>query len=163
MDANDLMRLLGQELQPKPYAEVWDADAPIERMLVRPSRGGRYALAVAPWNATAAPTSQLGHVRQSVKAAFDASVFKGVGVIVLWYGPRDTWQVATEQIKPDKHGLRSVIIQGIIFVDLETGQSHVGQSSWGPIKFGSFQGQFARIYRVLEMLETGQAPCQTPK
>ncbi|BDS07445.1 hypothetical protein NT6N_24850 [Oceaniferula spumae] len=41
-----------------------------------------------------------------------------------------------DEVNADRTGLHSVIIQGIHFIDLETGAAEVKQSKWGPCIFG---------------------------
>jgi len=151
MTEETLLAILQEELYPEPYPEITPPPGRISKLLMRPSGGGaRYVLAVSPWKQETTALAELGGIRRCVGAALDASLFRGVGLIVLWHGPRNDWQSAAGELSPDKIGLRSTIVQGIIFVDLDTGDIHTRRSSWGPIKFGNFQGQFTRINEVLE-------------
>ncbi len=157
MDDNTFITLLKERLSPEPYSEIVDSRDGISALLSRPSfAGSRYVLAVAPWQEAADPISQFGVLRRNVDALFDASLFRGVGLIVLWYGPQVSWHTAAQELSPDKHGLRSTIVQGIVFLDLHTGQSHLSRTAWGPIKFGNFQGQFTRLQTLLNELERTQ-------
>ena len=102
-------------------------------------------LAAAPWRAQEAPEAQIATIRAAVGRCLGARFLRGVGLVVLWYGAQKDWEAAAEMLKPDKHGLRATIVQGLVFLDPDTGVSHISQSSWGPISFGDWQDQFSRI------------------
>ena len=104
--AESLLAILEEELVPEPYTEVVEVDAG-HKVFVRPLRSGvRYVLTALPWNLGIAPTAQLGAVRRSANDRFDASFFHGIGLIILWYGPRASWQSAVQSLSCDNHGLR---------------------------------------------------------
>jgi|GEM_PF-6603464 len=146
-----LIDLLQTELLPVPYSEFLPAGDDKPAMFVRQDRGRcNYVLALGQWSADLPPLAQLGQIRRQIDSWFDASFFRGVGLIILWHGPWKSWSLAREITKPDRHGLRSTIVQGVIFLDLDSGISKIKQSAWGPMKFGNRKKTFDHIRTALE-------------
>lgn len=147
MQEDKLLTFIEESFHPDPYPDIAEGCPETKTLLLlKYKKSARYTLAVAPWENTTSPKTQLNQIRSGVRNALGASFpFRNVGVIVFWYGPEDSWRSAIEDIAPDKHGVRSTIVQGIVFLDPETGSSEILQSNWGPITFGDWQGQFSRI------------------
>ena len=78
---------------------------------------------------------------------------KGVGVIEIFIGKHADWENKVHEAKPDWHGLQSVILQGLLFIDPEAKKHELTQSHWGPIKFGNFQGQMDKVHYLLGKIE----------
>ena len=72
-------------------------------------------------------------IRASLKPIW---LLRELGLCVIFSGPESTWSHVTKIVRADKTGMRSVILQGVIFLDCNTGAMHVDGSSWGPVKFG---------------------------
>jgi len=156
----ELIDLLRTELLPVPYHEFVAADGDMPAMFVRQERKRcHYVLAASNWSTQMPPLAQLGRVRRQIDSWFDASFLRGTGLILLWQGPWADWSGPSELLRPDRHGLRSTIIQGIIFLDPQSGKTHVSQSSWGPIKFGNRSKNFTKILAALE--KYGQSRAET--
>jgi hypothetical protein len=112
----------------------------IPLLLIRRSWfGSKYALAVVPYQSLSA-TAQKGRVRRAVDAFTDSSFFAACGLIILFVAPEPDWPAPDAVPEPDRHGLRSTIVQGLVWLDPETGKYRMGGSAWGPLKFGNAQG-----------------------
>ena len=59
-----------------------------------------------------------------------------VGLYLVLCGKEALWRDSHHRVKPDRTGLHSVIVQGIQFLDLESGAHLTKQSKWGPLTFG---------------------------
>lgn len=147
MQEEKLIAFIKESFHPDPYPDLIEGCSKIKKLfLLNHTRSARYVLAVAPWKTESSPKKQMNQIRSGVRSALKASYpFRGVGLIILWYGAEESWCPALDSISPDIHGLRSTIIQGLVFLDPATGVSDILQSSWGPIKFGDWQGQFSKI------------------
>ena len=74
-----------------------------------------------------------------VDAFTDSSFFAPCGLIILFVAPEPDWPAPDGVPEPDRHGLRSTIVQGLVWLDPETGKYRMGGSAWGPLKFGNAQ------------------------
>jgi len=156
MQEEKLIAFIEESFHPDPYPELVEGCTETKklfllhhtrsvRLLFYYTASARYALAVAPWKTESSPKDQMNQIRSGVRRVLKASYLRGVGLIILWYGEEKSWRRALDCIAPDLHGLRSTIIQGLVFLDPSSGVSEILQSSWGPVKFGDYQGQLTKI------------------
>ena len=137
-------------VHPHPYPQERDDVPGTHRVFVKKLWGCPYNLAVAPWT-DASAEAQLASVRKSLaKSLFMLPLFRTGGSIILWLGPEDGWRPHVDGIRPDKTGLHINIVQGLIWLDPETGVYELGQTQWGSHKFGNLSGQFTVLQETLE-------------
>ncbi len=139
MNNNQYITKLHNALCPSIYSTSIPPGMGIDLLLVRTTIPiiSRYAFVVSKWDHDISSESQLLNIRTVVKKLLHARwIIREVGLHILFYGPKSNWEEQCNEIVPDKTGSNAVIIQGIQFVDFETGQMKLQQSSWGPIKFG---------------------------
>lgn len=91
--------------------------------------------------------------KRELKNYYQARLMKGVGVIEIFLGKYTDWEDKVLEVKPDWHGMQSVIIQGVLFIDPDTKKHWLAQSHWGPFKFGNFQGQMNKVHFLLGKIE----------
>lgn len=156
MTEETFLEILQRELVPEPYREVIEAGTDIGRFFWQSTfRALSHVFAVIPWRENVFPRMQLGTIRHQINCMFDVTFINSIGAIVLWYGPEAAWRPALEVLSPDKTGLTGTIIQGLVFVDLETGRYEIRQSHWGPITFGNQHGRFTKLRNILDQIPTG--------
>jgi len=139
MDATS--RTIRDRLHPKQYPQAAEEVDGIPLLLIRQSWfGSKYALAVVPYQSQSA-TAQKGRVRRTVDEFTDSSFFAPCGLIILFVAPEPDWPASDAVPEPDRHTLRSTIVQGLAWLDPETGKYkyRMGWSAWGPLKFGNAQ------------------------
>ena len=99
--------------------------------------GGRYAFGVLPWEKVGDKADLLGTARREVmKHMFTIPHLWQVGLYLVVPGPAGEWKPLAEKIAADRTALHRVIVQGVHFIDLETGAKTVHRSKWGTISFG---------------------------
>jgi hypothetical protein len=158
MTDDEFLIAVKSQFYPAPFPEDVSGVDDIPLLLVRQAWfGAKYGLAAAPWSATTLPTAQIGRLRSEIAICLDLSVFRNAGVIVIWYGEQTGWAEQASQLKADRHGVRNVIIQGMVFVDPKSGANQVDQSRWGPLRFGNWHGQFDKLSDFLNSLATMEA------
>ena len=148
------IELIKETFHPEPYPAL---ENEIDGTLLHFSRESvgkcKYVLLVSKIDETTDLRSLIGSQKQHLKAYYNANVMKGVGVIEVFIGRHAHWKNMVHDVKPDWHGLKSVILQGLLFIDPETKRHELTQSHWGPIKFGNFQGQMDKVHYLLGKLE----------
>jgi hypothetical protein len=108
----------------------------------------RYAFAVLPWSAVKETSTLLSVSRRATRRwMFTVPFLHQVGLVVV--GPERGWSPIASTATTDRTSLRSVIVQGIHFLDLETGASVVNRSQWGSIRFGHTTGVSKVVEEVL--------------
>jgi len=65
---------------------------------------------------------------------------RGVGAYVVFCGPESSWRDFTDDVRPDKTALHSVLIQAIHFTDLESGASTVNRAPYEIAHGGELAG-----------------------
>ncbi len=130
---------LAQKLHPKPYTNrmVYLPDDIHLLLTHKKWMSARYAIAVTAWNPTLDGPEFLKAMRGKVSRQLSAMwVFREVGLYLVVCGAESDWQSHVSNMRADKTGLHSVIVQAVHFVDLQTGATKLNQSAWGPVKFG---------------------------
>ena len=150
----DTIELIKETFHPEPYPAL---EKELNGTLLHFSRESvgkcKYILLVSQIDETTDLRSLIGSQKQQLKAYYNANVMKGVGVIEIFVGKHTDWLNKVHDVNPDWHGLQSVILQGLLFIDPETKKHELTQSHWGPIKFGNLQGQMDKVHYLLGKLE----------
>lgn len=147
---NSIVELIRETFHPEPYPSVEENVGGTFLHLSRESIGKcKYILLAGNINSNDDMRSLIGSQKRALKEYYNASVTKGVGVIEIFIGNHADWKNKVSEAKPDWHGLQSVILQGVLFIDPEEKKHELRQSHWGPIKFGNFQGQMDKVHYLL--------------
>jgi len=150
---NNIDELVKQIFHPEPYGEIEDNLEGTSLHLSRTSVNScKYVLLVGHISKDTSLKELIKQHKKSLKKYYNAKIAKGVGVIEIFFGKEADWLDKTSSVKPDWHGLQSVILQGVLFVDPESQKHELLQSQWGPIKFGNFQGQMDKVHYLLGKL-----------
>jgi hypothetical protein len=147
------VELIREVFHPEPYEVL---EEPLEGTLLHLSRAGagcRYVLLVAPVD----DRPELRAFLRDLKAELRRHHRASIGVIVVLLGAYADWKAPAALVRPDRHGLRRVILQGLLFLDPEKRIYRLSQSRWGPIRFGNFQGQMDRVHYLLGELGAEEA------
>jgi hypothetical protein len=96
----------------------------------------------------------LVELKSALKSYYKANFLRGVGLLWIIIGDRSKWLSMLDEIHPDLHGLQTVILQGVVFIDEEKQVHQFARSKWGPVKFGNLHGQMDRIVKILENFES---------
>ena len=146
---NTTIELIKNTFHPEPYPIV---EKNIEETLLHLSRGSvgkcKYILLVSKIDENSNIKTLIRSQKKALKEYYTARI-KGVGVIEIFIGNYADWENKVYDVKPDWHGLQSVILQGLLFIDPQTKKYELTQSCWGPIKFGNFQGQMDKIHYLI--------------
>ena len=92
----------------------------------------------------------LVELKSALKTYYKANFLRGVGFLWIIIGDSSKWLSMLDEIHPDRHGLQTVILQGVVFIDEEKRVHQFSRSKWGPVKFGNLHGQMDRIVKILE-------------
>ena len=144
---NATVELIRETFHPEPYPTL---ENEIEGTLLHFSRESvgkcQYILLVCKIDGTTNIRTLIQSQKKELKKYYN-------GVIEILVGKRADWEDKVHDIKPDWHGLKSVILQGLLFIDPEAKRHELTQSHWGPIKFGNFQGQMDKVHYLLGKIE----------
>ena len=146
----DIENLIKETFYPDPYSSIEDDLGVCKLHLSRVSLAtAKYVLLVCEISETSDITSIIKDHKIRLKQYYNASFLKGVGVLVFFIGKHEYWKNQVSSANPDWHGLQSVILQGVLFLDDESKKFELLQSHWGPFKFGNFQGQMDKVHYIL--------------
>ena len=150
---NQTTELVKKIFYPDPYTEIVEGIGDTVLHLSRNSIGNcKYILLVSSIDEETDLQALIKGQKELLKKYYNARISKGVGVIEIFIGKDSVWEAKVNCVKPDWHGLQSVIFQGFLFVDPDTQKHVLLQSQWGPIKFGNFQGQMDKVHYFLGQL-----------
>jgi hypothetical protein len=150
MNVQEFCDVLKARLCPRVYRKSVEAIGSFRLLLTRTLLLSRYALAVYERDRSADGASQLRRARREVASALWAFPALGeVGLYLVWCGPRAKWAPHVGSMPADRTGLHLVIVQGVHFLDLETGERALNQSAWGPVRFGGVDSVAAQVEAVL--------------
>jgi hypothetical protein len=151
---NTTIELIRETFHPDPYPTL---EKKVEGAILHFSRESvgkcKYILLVSNIDEETDIATLIRLQKKELKRHYNASAMKGVGVIEVFIGNHADWVNKVHDVKPDWHGLQSVILQGLLFIDPEAKKHELTQSHWGPIKFGNFQGQMDKVHYLLGKLE----------
>lgn len=147
---NEYVELIKEIFHPDPYAKI---EENIEGSLLHLSRESvnqsKYILLVNNFDPNNDLKIKIKSQKSRLKSYYGATITKGVGVIEIFMGKYSEWSNKIDEVKPDWHGLQSIILQGLLFIDVDEKKYQLKQSQWGPIKFGNFQGQMDKVHYLL--------------
>ena len=75
-----------------------------------------------------------------------------VGLYLMFCGPQTKWRDQKAHAPVDNTGFHHIIVQATHFIDPETGENHLNQSSWGPVKFGGLIPIPEMVKEVIERI-----------
>jgi hypothetical protein len=146
----EILNSIKENFYPDPYPILESDICDSLLHLSRNSIGGcKYLLLVNKISSESNLKDLVNSQKKLLKKYYTAHVMKGIGVVDIFIGNESNW---SNTIKPDWHGLQTVILQGILFIDTDKKIFKLVQSQWGPIKFGNFQGQIDKVYYLLGKL-----------
>ncbi len=149
----NIIEEIEQLFYPKPYPNIEENIAGVILHYSRAVSGSRYVLLVSTVEANTDLKLVLSKRKKKLKKYYKANILMGIGFIEIFIGDYKKWKDKTNDIKADLHGLRTVILQGVLFIDPKEKKYELLQSNWGPIKFGNFQGQIDKVNKLLEIIE----------
>ena len=153
MDPRAFAAAIERHLHPQPYTRRAAACPEGVHLLLTARCGllGRYALALSSWDRELDGQAYLASRRQALRSALGALwMLREVGLYLVVCGPAQSWRPQVERLPADQTGLYAVILQAVHLFDLETGESHLNQSAWGPRTFGGVDA-IAPIVEVAAM------------
>ena len=140
------LELIRETFHPEPYPTL---ENDITGALLHCFREGvgncKYVLLVSEIGKMTDIRTLIQSQKKELKKFYHASVMKGIGVIEIFLGKHADWKTSVHDVKPDWHGLQSVILQGLLFIDPETKRHELTQSHWGPIKLETFKDKWIRF------------------
>lgn len=141
---------------PKPYTHIEEQvnNSEFHASLTTPDNT-KYTLIVTSVDNISNIQWYVGKLKSTLKSYYNANFFKGVGLLLIVLGDKGKWSDMVNKVYPDWHGLQSVIVQGILFIDEKQRLHQFSRSKWGPIKFGNIFGQMDKIKILLTNLEAG--------
>ena len=145
------LELIRDIFHPNPYTNIQKNTATTNLHMSRQaSWNSVYALLASEINESTNILSLIKSLRSELKQHYKARwILKEVGFVVVLIGEHENWVHKIHDVRPDWHGLHSVILQGMLFLDPKLKQHALTQSHWGPIKFGNFHGQIDKIHYLL--------------
>ena len=147
------VELIKEVFHPEPYPTQ---ERELEHTLLHLSRESvgksKYILLVSRIDEATDLKSLIQSQKKELRKYYNARVWKGVGVIEILIGKHAHWEDKVSDVKPDWHGLQSIILQGLLFIDPDSKKHKLTQSHWGPIRFGNFQGQMDKVHYLLGKL-----------
>ncbi|MBN2542329.1 hypothetical protein JXI42_05640 [bacterium] len=145
-----MIDLIKKTFYPEPYSKI---ESIIEESILHLSRnsifGSQYVLLVNNFNAEEDLKQLIKRKRIKLKKYYNTYFFINIGVLQVFIGKYSDWEHRVNEAKPDWHGARSVILQGILFIDPEEKKYRLYQSHWRPIKFGNLIGQIDKVHYLL--------------
>jgi len=138
MDISQFCTRLNEALHPAVYRGFYPEAAPFALLLRHINSSlGRYAFGVLPWDTVEDKSRLLRTARRGIsKHMFTIPYLWQVGLYLVVVGPSREWSPLAKQMAADQTSLRSVIVNAVHFIDLESGVKEVRRSQWGPIVFG---------------------------
>ena len=139
MDTRDFCSLLKIRLHSAVYNGTARADvAPFPLLLTHGNfLLGRYALAVLPWQPGKNGAEVLRLARKEVsKHILTIPVLAQLGLYLVVMGAKAEWSRHVEEMPADRTGWHAVIVQAVLFIDVESRASVCNRSQCGRISFG---------------------------
>ncbi len=91
----------------------------------------RYGLFIREWPQASGPTRAVEIVRKEIQTLTGALwCRRGVGAYVVLYGKKQLWQSQQVRTLLDSTGLHAVVIQSIHFIDLESGETTLSNTTY---------------------------------
>ena len=147
---NSIVELIKETFHPNPYPFV---EKNIDGTLLHLSRWGtgkyKYILLVIGINTNNNLKSLIQSQKKALKEYYRSSISKRIGMIEIVIGSHADWKNGILEVKPDWHGLQSILLQGLLFIDPEEKKYDLSQSHWGPFTFGNFHGQMDKVHYLL--------------
>jgi hypothetical protein len=139
MTIDEASRVVRRALFPGVYEREYPTPGRFDFVLQRRSRifrSGRYVIAFRRLGGE--PIESLSAtVRDEIRRLTGALwMIREYGLYLVLCGPREFWQNQTDTVPADRTGAHAVIVQGVLFVDPESGTNHLNGSAWGPLTFG---------------------------
>jgi hypothetical protein len=98
--------------------------------------------------------SLLATVREEIRRLTGALwMIREHGLYLILCGPLELWQSRTDTVPADRTGAHAVIVQGVLFVDPESGSIHLNRSAWGPLTFGGTLDISRVVLEAMEITE----------
>jgi len=146
MTPEDFKNELIEQLVPFKYRHVVTKGVPESWLVLKK---GSYALACIPYAEVPADDYANIRARRILRKALHAfPIFMEKGVFLLYYGDAKSWNVHCENFKVDKTAMRPIIVQSVLFFDINTGENTNTRTSWGPLKFGFCGPTIKRIEEI---------------
>lgn len=156
----DTLQLIKDIFHPNPYFKIEkNLDDTLLHISLKTFNGVTYILLASEINESTDIRHLIKSQKKELKKYFNANLLKGVGVLEIFIGYHKDWANKVYDIAPDWHGLQSVVLQGLLFIDPKCKQHAFTQSCWGPIKFGNIHGQIDKLHYFLK--EIGSKNIQT--
>ncbi|WP_442510779.1 hypothetical protein SH528x_002422 [Novipirellula sp. SH528] len=132
----DLRSLLHPAVYPH---ETLGLPPELQMLLTRSKRNtARYALAVTAWDDSSDGNAFLADRRRVVTRELAARwMFAEVGLYLVILGTNTDWRDRLAEMHADRTGFHATIVQGIHYINIETGDYDTVQSAWGPVTFGN--------------------------
>ncbi|GAA5505589.1 hypothetical protein [Novipirellula caenicola] len=121
-----------------PHEQV-DLPKELQMLLTRSKRKtARYALAVTAWDNGCNGNEFLADRRRVVTRELAARwMLAEVGLYLVILGTNNDWRDRLAEMRADRTGFHSTIVQGVHYINTATGDFNTVQSAWGPVTFGN--------------------------
>ena len=131
---------LSSLLHPAIYPhEKLDLPKELQMLLTRSKRKtARYAFAVTAWDNDCNGSEFVADRRRVVTRELAARwMFAEVGLYLVILGTNKDWRDRLAEMRADRTGFHSTIVQGVHYINTATGAYDTVQSAWGPVTFGN--------------------------